>query len=113
MRKSLTFLFLVLLILSFFSMNALSKNVTVKIGGEELTYSGTLYNLELNGLWIPTKTPCIVLSNVAYVPLKEVFQDYLGLTVGYDSQNGIAYVSSGSKKMEFSFSKQEIYQKMG
>lgn len=110
MRKSLTFLFLVLLILSFFSMNALSKNVTVKIGGEELTYSGTLYNLELNGLWIPTKTPCIVLSNVAYVPLKEVFQDYLGLTVGYDSQNGIAYVSSGSKKMEFSFSKQEIYQ---
>jgi N-acetylmuramoyl-L-alanine amidase len=110
MRKALSFLFLVLLILSFISNSAYSKNVTVKVGGEELTYSGTLYNLELNGLWIPTKTPCIVLANVAYVPLKEVFQDYLGLTVGYDSQNGIAYVSSGSKKMEFSFSKQEIYQ---
>jgi len=108
MRKALTFLFLVFLLLSLFSMNAYSKNVTVKIGGQESTYSGTLYNLELNGLWIPTKTPCIVLANVAYVPLREVFQDYLGLTVGYDSQTGTAYVSSGSKKMEFSFSQNGV-----
>jgi len=110
MRKALPVLFLVLLILSFISNSAYSKNITVKVGGEELTYTGTLYNLELNGLWIPTKTPCIVLANVAYVPLREVFQDYLGLTVRYDGEKGIAYVSSGSKKMEFSYSKQEIYQ---
>jgi len=110
MRKALPVLFLVFLILSVISNSAYSKNITVKVGGEELTYSGTIYNLELNGLWIPTKTPCIVLANVAYVPLREVFQDYLGLTVGYDGERGIAYVSSGSKKMEFSYSKQEIYQ---
>lgn len=112
MRKSLTFLFLVLLILSFFSMNALSKNVTVKIGGEELTYSGTLYNLELNGLWIPTKTPCIVLSNVAYVPLKEVFQDYLGLTVGYDSQTELPTSVPVQRKWN-SASQNRKYIKMG
>ncbi len=110
MKKIISVAFFILVIFVILSNTAFSQNITVKIGKNETSYSGTLYNLELNGLWIPTETPCIVVAGVAYVPLREVFQDYLGLTVGYDNISGMAYVLSGSKKMEFSFTSQSIYQ---
>lgn len=62
-----------------------SLDIIVDIAGQKSTYKGNIYNLELNGIWVPTETPCIVVSGVAYVPLREVFQDYLGMTVGYDA----------------------------
>ena len=63
----------------------------------------------MNGIWIPTQTPCVVISGFAYVPLREVFGNYLGMIVGYDENNGTAYVQSGSKRMDFNFSNQAIY----
>lgn len=86
-----------------------SQGITVDIAGGKSTYTGNVYNLELNGIWVPTQTPCIVISGVAYVPLREVFQDYLGMTVGYDSSKETAYVQQGSKRMEFSLNNQAIY----
>ena len=86
-----------------------SQGITVDIAGGKPTYTGNVYNLELNGIWVPTQTPCIVISGVAYVPLREVFQDYLGMTVGYDSSKETAYVQQGSKRMEFSLNNQAIY----
>lgn len=109
MRKFLSALILFTLICSLFTNVSFSQNITVDIAGTKSTYTGNVYSLELNGVWVPTQTPCIIISGVAYVPLKEVFRDYLGLTVGYDSSKGIAYVQQGTKKMEFSFSKQAIY----
>lgn len=110
MKKCFSAIILIVLILGFFSNPVSSQDVTVKIGDSSSAYKGTLYNLELNGVWIPTETPCIVVSGVAYVPLREVFQDYLGLTVGYDEGKEMAFVQSGAKKMEFSFKQQAIYQ---
>ena len=110
MKKLLSALVLIIFV-SLFSTNVVfSQGITIKTSNSSYTYQGTVYNLELNGLWVPTDTPCVVISGFAYVPLREVFQDYLGLTVGYDNQKELAYVKSGSKTMEYSFSKQSIYQ---
>lgn len=109
MKKRLSCLILIFLFLAL--TNAVfAQGITVQIGSKTTTYTGTVYNLELNGVWIPTETPCIVLAGVAYVPLREVFSDYLELTVGYDQDREMAYVQSGSKKMEFSSREQAIYQ---
>lgn len=109
MKKFLSVLIFILLFMAFTNA-VLAQGITVKIGDETTTYNGTVYNLELNGVWVPTETPCIVLAGVAYVPLREVFQDYLGLTVGYDQERDMAYVQSGSNKMEFSNRDQAVYQ---
>lgn len=110
MRKLLPVIVFIFLITAFFSNAAFSESITVKIGETSTTYKGTIYQLELNGVWIPTKTPCIVAAGVSYVPLREVFQDYLGLTVGYDQAKDMAYVQSGSNRMEFYHKEQVIYQ---
>lgn len=110
MRKRFPVILLIFLLFVLFSNAAFSEAITVKTGDKTTTYNGTIYHLELNGVWIPTKTPCIVLAGVAYVPLREVFQDYLGLTVGYDQGKDMAYVQSGSNRMEFYHKEQAIYQ---
>lgn len=109
MKKLSVFLALVLIISLWLTNTSFSQEIIVDIAGQKSTYKGTLYNLELNGLWIPTQTPCIVISGVAYVPLREVFQDYLGMTVGYDNNTRTAYVQKGSKRMDFSLEDQAIY----
>jgi len=110
MKKIAGVLMLVFTFSIILSNISFAQEITVDIAGKKSAYTGNVYSLELNGVWVPTQTPCIVISGVAYVPLREVFQDYLGMTVGYDNNNGIAYVQQGSKKMEFSFSNQAIYQ---
>jgi len=110
MKKFLSALFLVILVSVTLTNYAFSKEITIKTGTSSYTYQGPVYNLELNGLWVPTVTPCVVISNFAYVPLREVFQDYLGLNVGYDDSRQVAYVTNGSKIMEYSFKEQAIYQ---
>ena len=107
MKKILSFLIFIFLF-AFFSNAAMA--VDVKIGSTTTTYKGTVYNLELNGVWVPTETPCIVVAGVAYVPLHEVFQDYLGLVVGYDQNTEMAYVRYGDKIKEFSKKDQAIYE---
>lgn len=110
MRKHLSVILFIFLLTAFFSNAAFSETITVKIGETSTAYKGTVYQLELNGVWIPTKTPCIVAAGVSYVPLREVFQDYLGLSVGYDQAKDMAYVQSGSNRMEFYHKEQVIYQ---
>ncbi|HEY8422132.1 MAG TPA: N-acetylmuramoyl-L-alanine amidase [Thermoclostridium sp.] len=109
MRKFFTSLVLILIVCLWLTNMSFSQEIIVDIAGRKSTYTGNVYSIELNGVWIPTQTPCIVISGVAYVPLREVFQDYLGMTVGYDSTSGTAYVQKGSKRMDFSFSNQAIY----
>lgn len=109
MKKFLSF-FIFIFLFTFFSNAAMSQGIDYKIGSTTTTYKGTLYNLELNGVWVPTETPCIVIAGLAYVPLREVFQDYLGLSVGYDEDREMAYVRSGDNIMEFSQKDQVIYQ---
>lgn len=109
MRKFTTALVLILVVCLWLTNNSYTQGITVDVAGQKSTYTGSVYTLELNGVWVPTQSPCIVLSGVAYVPLREVFQDYLGMTVGYDNSNGTAYVQQGSKKMEFNFKNQAIY----
>jgi len=110
MRKFLSMLILIFLVSVFLTNAVFSKEITVKTGNPSFTYKGTVYNLELNGLWVPTVTPCVVISGFAYVPLREVFEDYLGLTVGYDNLREMAFVTNGVKTMEYSFKEQAIYQ---
>ena len=112
MKKLSVFLALVLIISLWLTNTSFSQEIIVDIAGQKSTYKGTLYNLELNGLWIPTQTPCIVISGVAYVPLREVFQDYLGMTVGYDNNTRTAYVQKG-KKGWISAWKTRLYIKTG
>lgn len=110
MKKLLSALVLIILFSMILANSAFSKEITIKTGNSSYTYKGTVYNLELNGVWVPTVNPCVVISGFAYVPLREVFQDYLGLTVGYDESREMAYVTNGSKTMEYSFKEQAIYQ---
>lgn len=109
MKKFISCLVLIFLISLCLTGTVFSQQITVDIAGKKSTYNGNVYNFELNGVWIPTQTPCIVISNVAYVPLREIFQNYLGMTVGYDGGTQTAYVQNGSKRMDFSISKQAIY----
>jgi len=109
MKRFLTALALILIVCLWLTNISFSQEIIVDIAGKKSTYTGSVYSIELNGVWIPTQTPCIVLSGVAYVPLREVFQDYLGMTVGYDSGSGTAYVQKGSKRMDFSLNNQVIY----
>lgn len=110
MKKLLSAFVIVILFSMFLSNAVFSKEITIEVGSSSYTYQGTVYNLELNGLWVPTVTPCVVISGFAYVPLREVFQDYLGLTVGYDNLSELAFVKNNSNKIEYSFKKQAIYQ---
>jgi N-acetylmuramoyl-L-alanine amidase len=110
MKRLFSLSVLTIFAMALLSNISLAQDITVKTGTSSHVYKGTVYNLELNGVWVPTETPVIVVSGVAYVPLREVFQDYLGLTVGYDSALEMAYVQSNSNKMEFSYKDQAIFQ---
>lgn len=109
-KKLIASLALILTVCIWLTGSSFSLDIIVDIAGQKSTYKGNIYNLELNGIWVPTETPCIVVSGVAYVPLREVFQDYLGMTVGYDGSTQTAYVQKGSKRMDFNIAKQAIYQ---
>jgi len=109
MKKLAAALVLVMVVSLWLTNLSFSQEITVDIAGQKSVYKGTVYNLELNGIWVPTQTPCIVISGVAYVPLREVFQDYLGMTVGYDGSSRTAYVQKDSKRMDFSLTDQAIY----
>lgn len=110
MKKLLSAFILIILVSVCLANTAISQSITIKTGNSSYTYQGTIYNLELNGTWVPTVTPCVVISGFAYVPLREVFQDYLGLSVGYDNSKEMAFVKNGSKIMEYSQKEQAIYQ---
>ncbi len=103
---TLVFIFILSLLLSTISIG---QGITINISGNKTNYTASVYNLELNGVWIPTQTPCVVISGFAYVPLREVFSNYLGMTVGYDDNSGTAYVQSGSNRMDFNANNQAIY----
>lgn len=109
MKRHLSALVFIFIFSLLFSTVSSGQGITVDIAGKKINYTSNVYNLELNGIWIPTQTPCVVISGFAYVPLREVFGNYLGMTVGYDENNGTAYVQSGSKRMDFNFSNQAIY----
>ncbi len=100
MKKATAFLVIISLILTFYMSNTFAQPVQLVYDGAVHEYSGSIYNIKINGELVPTDMPPVIIENRTLVPARAVFEK-IGANVSWDGANQKVSLVLNDTSMEF------------
>lgn len=98
MRKMNIFI-LAIFISNIFATTSFAKTLLLSYDGSVHKYTGAICDLKVNGDFISTDIPPVILNNSSLVPVRAVFEK-LGAVVNWDAANKRVLISMSDKNVE-------------
>jgi len=106
MRKFLILLILCIAVMASTSLSA--SAMMIQYDNKTVDYTGSIYELKVNGNKVETPMPPIIFNDRALVPVREVFEA-LGADVGYDTDKKEVSVAYGNVNLRLTIGRNTAY----